>query len=126
LRLCGRRRLRRRRQGCDILVPRLHLGLRLELRANDLRLHDDVVGAANHQEMFDIVASHDDELTLSVERKSVDQPQAWLARLAAAGKTQPMTEQRPISNNQRSNRHDHYSGEHGDLQWVIVAKRKTS
>ena len=60
---------------------------RLRLGANDLRFDDDVVGAADHQEMLDIVAPHENELALSVEREGVDQAEPRLARPARRRKS---------------------------------------
>jgi len=76
--------------------------------------------------MLDIVAPHNDQLALSVQRKGVDQTEPRLARLAAPGKPQAMAKQRTIGDNQRSNRDNHYSREHRNLQRGFVAKRKIS
>ena len=74
--------------------------------------------------MLDIVAPDEHELTLPVEREGVDQPEPRLARLASAGKAQPMTEQRPICDDHGSDRDNDDSHDHGDLQHAIVAERE--
>jgi hypothetical protein len=43
------------------------------VNANDLRLDDQIIEAADHDEMFDIVPSHQDELALSVKAECVDE-----------------------------------------------------
>ena len=65
--------------------------------ADDLRFDQDVVGPADHDQMFDIVAAQQNQLTLPVERKGVDQPQPRLARATAAGNAQAMAEREPIN-----------------------------
>jgi hypothetical protein len=51
--------------------------------ADDVRLDDDVVRAADEQEMLDVVAPQQDELTLAIEVIDVDDPEAGLASAAA-------------------------------------------
>jgi hypothetical protein len=100
--------------------------LRLRLHAKDLRLDHDIVRAANHQEMFDIVAPDDHELTLTVQRKGVDQSKPRLARPTPSGKSQSMTEQGAVGDYERDDGDNGDRGERCDLQRAIVAKRKIS
>jgi hypothetical protein len=51
--------------------------------ANDARLDHDIVRAADHQQVLDIVAPHDDELALSVDLESVDHAEPLLAATPA-------------------------------------------
>jgi hypothetical protein len=113
---------RRGRLGGDLLVARQSL----RLRADNLRLDHDIIGAADHQEMFDIVAAHDDELALAVERESVDQAEPRLARPAPARKSQPMAKQQAIGDNERYDRDDGERREHRYLQPRFVAIGKIS
>jgi hypothetical protein len=50
--------------------------------ADDVRLDDDVVRAADEQEMLDVVAPQQDELALTIEIVDVDDPEAGLAGAA--------------------------------------------
>ena len=50
--------------------------------AVDLGFDQNVVRAADHDEVFDVVTPDQDELALSVEAESVDEAQPWLARAA--------------------------------------------
>jgi hypothetical protein len=52
--------------------------------ADDLRLDDDVIRAADHHQMLDIVAPHQDELALPIQAERIDQAKARLAGAAAA------------------------------------------
>jgi len=113
---------RRGRKGRLLFARRKRLGL----RADDLRFDDDVVGAADHQQMFDIVAAHQNELALTVQGEGVDQAKPRLARPAAARKTQPMAKQRAIGNDEGDDRNDGDHAKHRDLQSAIVAQRKIS
>ncbi len=66
--------------------------------------------------MFDIVAAHQNQLTLSVQGKGVDQPQPRLARATASGNAQAMAERDPINDDDNQRDHNHQTGDHGDLQ----------
>jgi hypothetical protein len=46
--------------------------------------------------MLDIIAPHQDQLTLAIERKSVDQTQTGLPGATAAGNAQTMSKHQPI------------------------------
>jgi hypothetical protein len=56
-----------------LFVPLLRGGLRVD--ADDLRFDHDVIESADHHEMLDIVAPNQNELALTVQAESVDQPQ---------------------------------------------------
>jgi hypothetical protein len=59
--------------------------------ALDGRFNEDVVGAADQQEMFGIVAPNNDELALAVEIKNVDNVQT-LGAVATARRTNAASE----------------------------------
>ena len=72
--LSGSGAIRRRRLGTADralrhLVPRRH-------RADDIRLHHDVGWAADHQEMFDIVAPHQHQPAAAVDGRGIDHREA--------------------------------------------------
>jgi hypothetical protein len=62
------------------------------MNANDLRLDDHVIEAADHHEMFDIVPSHQDELALSVKAERIHETEPRLASPTAAWEPQSMGE----------------------------------
>jgi hypothetical protein len=64
----------------------------LSVNANDLRLDDNVIEAANHHEMFDIVPSHQHKLALSVEAERIDETEPRLTSPTAAWEPQSMGE----------------------------------
>jgi hypothetical protein len=72
--------------------------------ADNLRFDQDVIWAADHDEMFDIVAPHEDKLTLSVEVKGIDNPEARLTRPAAARHVQPAAESQPKNEQNQESR----------------------
>jgi hypothetical protein len=53
------------------------------LSPDDRRLDDDVIGPADHQQMLDIVAPHDDQLPLAVDLEGVNDAEPLLAAAAA-------------------------------------------
>jgi hypothetical protein len=59
------------------------------LGANNFGFDDEIVGAAQHDQMFDIVATNNHQLSLAVEIESVDQPQARLPPAGLSGHPQP-------------------------------------
>jgi hypothetical protein len=64
-----------------------------------LRLEQNVVGPADHDQMFDIVAPDEHELALPVEAECVDQTEPRLAGPSARN-AQPMSERQPVENRQ--------------------------
>jgi hypothetical protein len=92
-------------------------------RAIDLRFDQDVVRAADHDEVFDIVAPDQNELTLSVETERVDEAQPWLAR-PAPRHTQPMRKHKPVDDRQDHQRGDSAGRQKSDLNDAVVAERK--
>ena len=91
--------------------------------AIDLRFEQDVVRAADHHQMFDIVAADENELPLSIEAERVDQPQSGLAR-PSAGNAQPVREQEPIDDRQRHQGRNPAKHQKSDLNDTVVAERK--
>ena len=54
------------------------------LGAHDRTFDEQVVGAADHEQMLDVVAAHDDELAMTVEVVGVDDAEPWLAGASTA------------------------------------------
>jgi hypothetical protein len=59
------------------------------LAANNLRLNDEVVGAANHQKMLDVIPAHNHKLALAVEIEGVNDPEPRLPLPAVAWRLNP-------------------------------------
>jgi len=57
-----------------------------------LRLDQNIIGTADHHEMFDIVTSHQDKLTLPVEIEGIHNTEARLTCPAAARHVKPASE----------------------------------
>jgi hypothetical protein len=70
-------------------------------RAIDLRLEQNVVRPADHDQVFDIVAPDEHELALPVKAECVHQPQPRLAGPSARN-AQPMSERQPVKNRQNN------------------------
>ena len=102
----GAARRRRRCGGSDARRRRLDpLGSRgAAATARTICDSTHVVRAADHDQMFDIVAPHQHQLALSVERKGVDQAESRLARAAAAGNAQAMAENEAINDDKDQRR----------------------
>jgi hypothetical protein len=62
------------------------------LGANDLRLDQNIVGTADHDEMFDIVAPQKHKLTLPVQVEGIDDTKSRLAGPATARHMKPAAE----------------------------------
>jgi hypothetical protein len=86
--LFGRGALHIGRLSAHILVARAGFG------PDDLRLDEYVVRAADHDEMFDIVAPDYDELALAVEIEGIDDAEPHLPR-APAGHAEATAECKP-------------------------------
>jgi hypothetical protein len=65
-----------------------------------LGLHENVARAADHDEVLDVIAPHQHQLALAVERKCLDQAEARLSRSAARGDAQAMPEDEPVEEKQ--------------------------
>ena len=83
----------------------------------------DVVRAADHDQMLDIVAADENELPLTVEAEGVDQPEPRLARPSSRD-AQPMGEHKPVDDRQRHQDGDPASRQKSDLNDAVVAERK--
>ena len=119
----GRRSLRRGRDGDRLgAPPRRRSGPRRgkpvlargRRGAVDLRFEQDVVRAADHHQVLDIVPPDENELPLSVKAESVDQTEPGLPR-PASGHPQTMGEDDAIDDRQRHQSGDSASRQHGDL-----------
>ncbi len=88
------KRWRGRLQGLSrLLLPRIVAQAHFaSLRANDFGFDDEIVRAADHQQMFDIVAPNDHELAMPVEIEGVDDAKPRHARPAAGRRLQPASE----------------------------------
>ena len=75
-RLPERRRERQSGANAFELVPAIFA----HLDSRDLGLDQQVVRPADHDQMFGIVAPHDDELALAIEIESIDNAEPGLAR----------------------------------------------
>ncbi len=122
--LSGRwsRRRDRRRRGDRFSARRGRLTGQRE-GAVDLRLDEHVVRAADHDEMFDIVATHQDQLALPIEAECIDKPQPRLAG-SASGNAQPMRKHQPVNDRQNDQRGDPAGRQKSDLNNAIIAERK--
>jgi hypothetical protein len=108
----------RRRTAARVLVIALSRQI-ARLGSDDRRFDDHVVGAADHQQMFDIIASHDDKLALPIEIEGVDDAQTRLASPRAAW-TQAIAH-RPSIDCVKRQRGDRQRGEENqELKQLIV------
>jgi hypothetical protein len=99
--LTGRPRQRRNRR---LFFP----GARnlARLGPDDLRFDQNVIGTADHHQMFDIVAPHEHELALPVEVEGIDHAEAWLPRPAAARHMKPAAESQPKNEQNQKSRNE--------------------
>jgi hypothetical protein len=88
-----------------------------------LRLNQNVVRSADHDQMFDIVATDQHQLPLPIEAECVDQPEPRLAG-ASARDAQPMSERQPVQNREHDEGGDAASRKKSDLKDPIVRERK--
>jgi hypothetical protein len=128
-RRCGRRRnrhgvsappRRRRRAGSgQSIFARRGKG------AVDLRFEQNVVRAADHDQMLDVVATDKNKLPLAIEAEGVDQPKSGLAR-SSPWDAQPVGEHKPVDNRQRHQGGDPASRQKSDLRDRIAGERKVT
>jgi hypothetical protein len=91
--------------------------------ATDLRLDQNVVRPADHDQMFDIVAPDKHQLPLPIEAERVDQPEPRLADPSARN-AQPMGESQPVENRDHDQGGDAASRKESDLKDPVVRERK--
>jgi len=91
--------------------------------AIDLRLDQNVVRPADHDQVFDIVAPDEHQLPLPVEAECVDQPEPRLAGPTARN-AQPLSERQSVKNRQKDEGGDAANREESDLKDTIVRERK--
>jgi hypothetical protein len=65
--------------------------------AVDLRFNENVVGPADHDQMFNIIAANEHQLPLAVEAEGVNEAEPRLAG-PPAWNTQPVGERQPVDN----------------------------
>ncbi|MEI2734387.1 MAG: hypothetical protein V9G24_05945 [Rhodoblastus sp.] len=81
------------------------------LAAHDRRLDQDVVRAADHDEMFDIVATHDDELAIRADVVRVDDAEPLLAAAGGAGADAIAAQGAVDDHHERQAEHDQDGGQ---------------
>ncbi len=86
-------------------------------------LEQNVVRSADHDQMFDIVASDEHQLPLPVEAEGVDQAQPRLTG-PSAGNAQPMSEGQPVEDREHDKGGNAASREESDLEDPVVRERK--
>ncbi|HME85772.1 MAG TPA: hypothetical protein VKG91_14785 [Roseiarcus sp.] len=119
----GRERLRRARR-------RLGLGRRPQIvfagrgkRAIDLRFDQNVVRAADHDQMLDVVAPHQNKLPLPVEAERVHETQSRLSRPSPRD-AQPVGEHESVQNRQNHQRGEAAGHQESDLDHTVVGEWK--
>ena len=72
---------------------------------------ENVCRAADHDEMLDVIAPHQHQLALTVERKRIDQAETRLPGSPARGNAQPMPEHESVEKIEDQQRGDsrHYN-----------------
>lgn len=90
-------------------------------RAIDLRFDQDVIGAADHHQMLDIVPPNEHQLALPVQAEGVHQPEPGLARTAARN-PEAMGEHEPVNDRQHNQRRNSAGDQHRDLEGLVVAE----
>jgi hypothetical protein len=88
-----------------------------------LRFEQNIVRPADHDQMFDIVAPHENELSLPVETESVHKTKSRLSR-PPARHAQPMRENETVDRRQHRHCDDGAARRQSDLDDLIVAERK--
>jgi hypothetical protein len=91
--------------------------------AIDLRLNQNVVRSADHDQVFDIVAADQHKLPLPVQAECIDQPEPRLPG-SSTRNAQPMSEGQPVNNRENDEGGDAASREQSDLENPIVRERK--
>jgi len=71
--------------------------------------HENVSRPADHDEVFDIVAPYEHQLTLTVERICIDEAEARLSRAPARGNAQAMPKHESVEE-----KHNQYRGDRRD------------
>ncbi len=110
------------RRDCRLRRRRIDFSTRRE-RSVDLRLDEHVVRAADHDQMFDVVAPDEDELPLAVETESVHEAQPRLPRPPPRD-PQPVRERQAINDRQRHQNGYPASHQNADLGNRVAGERK--
>jgi hypothetical protein len=113
----ARRRARREQGRSLIVVPRRRQ------RAVDLRFDQNVVRAADHDQMLDVVAPDEHQLPLAVETECVDEAEPRLTR-STARNAQPMGEHKSVEDRQDDKRGDAARHQETNLNDPIIRERK--
>jgi hypothetical protein len=94
------------------------------LAPDDFSLDHQIVRAAQHDQMFDIVAANDHQLPLAVEVKGVHQTEPGLTPACLSGHPQPPREDEPIKERKDKNGDDEHQRNGGVHQELIVPKNR--
>ncbi|HEY5226654.1 MAG TPA: hypothetical protein VIJ06_07680 [Methylovirgula sp.] len=100
----------------DILVAASRLG------PNDLGFDQNVVGAADHHQMFDIVTTDDDELALTVEIEGVDNAEPHLPG-SPARHSEPAPKGEPKDQEHEDCGDENRHGGGGDHQTFVLGEK---
>ncbi|MBV8440489.1 MAG: hypothetical protein JO312_08020 [Hyphomicrobiales bacterium] len=92
-------------------------------RPIDLRLDQNVVWAADHDEMLDVVAPHQHKLPLPVEAERVHKTQSRLSR-PSPWDAQPVGEHESVQNRQNHQRGKAAGHQESDLHHAVVGEWK--
>jgi hypothetical protein len=112
----ARRRLGLRRRGQIVFPGR-------GKRAIDLRFDQNVVRAADHDQMLDVVAPHEHKLPLPIEAERVDETQSRLS-CASPRHAQPVGEHESVQNRQNHQRGESAGNQESDLDHTVVGEWK--
>jgi hypothetical protein len=94
------------------------------LASDNLGLNDQIVGPAQHDQMFDIVATNDHQLSLAIEVKGVHEAQSGLTPTDLTGHAQPPCEYEPINERKDKNGDDEHQRDGGVHHEFIVPKNR--
>jgi hypothetical protein len=92
-------------------------------RAIDLRFDQNVVRAADHDQMLDVVAPHEHKLPLPIEAERVDETQSRLS-CASPRHAQPVGEHESVQNRQNHQRGESAGNQESDLDHTVVGEWK--
>ena len=117
---------------CPSRRRRLGLGRRGQIvfpgcgkRAIDLRFDQNVIRAADHHQMLDVVAPDQHKLSLPVEAERVHETQSRLSRPSPRD-AQPMGEHESVQNRQNHQPGEAAGHQESDLNHGVVRERKTT
>jgi hypothetical protein len=107
----------------DLLLPRVLVSA-AGLGPDDLGLDQNIIWAADHHQMFDIVAAHNDQLPLSIEIEGVHDAQPHLAG-AAPLHAKPATESQSKNEENEHRADENRHGSRGNHQRPVFNQQFT-